>query len=263
MSIVRLPRPEWSSDQALDDTTGEGNYSYPLTPEYNSVSTWGKAFDADGPTYLVPDGWLVFPMCNAHWRPIPPVEEFDALFRLKCCLREERRDEILDQDRLRFRISKAFCSITTQALARLNPPDPLSRAIVIGHIVEYAVRMAHALVLNQKAIYKRARPVHYFPELAPIIWPGHPSYPSGHSTEAHTAAYLLDEVMRLPHDPFCDLRNELTAKAWRIAHNREIAGVHFTSDTQAGQDLARRLVDYLVGCKAFAAELASLRASFV
>lgn len=262
MRLPRSPRPEWAPEQALHDTAAVRNYFSALKPEYDSVAQWDPSFDPDGPTFLVPDEWLPVPLCNVRWRPAPPIEEFNELFQLKRDEREARRQEIVEQNGGTFRISYAFCPIVTRALEQLNRPQPLSKLIISGRIVDYAVQMAHILVLNQKMIYKRARPVQYFPELDPFIWPAHSSFPSGHSTEAHTAAYLLDEAMRLPRDPLCGLRNELASNAWRIAHNREIAGVHFPSDTIAGQDLARRLVDHLIQSKSFAQEFADLRACF-
>lgn len=94
------------------------------------------------------------------------------------------------------------------------------------------------LVLKQK--YDRVRPHILEPEIMPVIEvPGHPAYPSGHSTQAHFMAYLLSEIL-----PGKDA--QLRMEAEQIAKNREIAGVHYESDTEAGKLLAQQFVNLLL-----------------
>jgi acid phosphatase (class A) len=77
--------------------------------------------------------------------------------------------------------------------------------------------------------YMRSRPAQMWTSLAPqVITPGHPSYPSGHALQA----FLIAECVKLAAPattPLCDML------AQNIAKNREIAGVHFPSDTAASQ----------------------------
>jgi hypothetical protein len=40
---------------------------------------------------------------------------------------------------------------------------------------------------------------------------------------------------------------DLEALAWRIARNREIAGLHYASDSIAGEQLATAILPYLQG----------------
>ena len=72
-----------------------------------------------------------------------------------------------------------------------------------------------------------------------VAIPGHPAYPSGHSTGAFTIAYILQEL---------DPKNaEMYRKdAMRIAQNREVGGLHYPSDTAAGRLLARQIADSLL-----------------
>jgi acid phosphatase (class A) len=72
------------------------------------------------------------------------------------------------------------------------------------------------------------------------LYPGHPSYPSGHATVAWTFAYLFGEFAR-PRE-----RKLLEATAAQVARNREIAGVHYPSDSEAGRLLARQMVDVML-----------------
>jgi acid phosphatase (class A) len=78
----------------------------------------------------------------------------------------------------------------------------------------------------------RARPAQVWPAIAPVIpTPAHPSYPSGHSTQNH----LIAACMKLAVP---DLASACDILANRIAFNRELAGVHFPSDTAAGKRIA-------------------------
>jgi hypothetical protein len=71
--------------------------------------------------------------------------------------------------------------------------------------------------------------------MPPIEVPGHASYPSGHSTQAHLVALLLAEV--LPGQ-LLDRNGPLQELADRIARNREVLGLHYPSDSRAGEKLA-------------------------
>jgi len=90
----------------------------------------------------------------------------------------------------------------------------------------------------------RPRPSHVCPALLPPVpVPGHPSYPSGHSTEAHLLALVLKDV--LSGSPQAALADDLDALARRIARNREIAGLHYPADSRAGEKLAADILPYL------------------
>ena len=83
------------------------------------------------------------------------------------------------------------------------------------------------------------RPSVLEPDIEPIIdVPPHPAYPSGHSTQLYFFAYVLSELVPSEREGFLE-------KAARVAKNREIAGVHYPSDTEAGRMLARQFVDLL------------------
>ncbi|MCH7228796.1 hypothetical protein [Haloferula sp. A504] len=96
------------------------------------------------------------------------------------------------------------------------------------------------VIFSLKHRHDRIRPSVLDPGLGHLFpVPGHPAYPSGHSTQAFTIAYLLEEL-----DP---ARAEIYRKdALRIARNREIAGFHYPSDTEAGRLAARQFVDLLL-----------------
>jgi len=101
------------------------------------------------------------------------------------------------------------------------------------------------ILLSLKKDYDRVRPNILDSAIDPIIpVPRHPAYPSGHSTQAHYFAYIL--VKLLPSKT-----NEILGQADIIAKHREIAGLHYPSDSKAGAMLARQFVDLLLQNKNF------------
>jgi membrane-associated phospholipid phosphatase len=93
----------------------------------------------------------------------------------------------------------------------------------------------------------RARPSQVCPALMPPVEvPGHPSFPSGHATQSMLMALCVEAAF-----PTDELKNAwrplLQTLAGRIARNREIAGLHFPSDTHAGQELASFVFEKLKG----------------
>lgn len=79
-------------------------------------------------------------------------------------------------------------------------------------------------------------------------YPGHPSYPSGHATQAHALAWVLGDLVPASAQALTDMSQ-------RVAENREIAGLHYPSDSAAGRLLAEHLLTLLKASKAFQALL--------
>ena len=75
--------------------------------------------------------------------------------------------------------------------------------------------------------------------LPPIQHTGHASYPSGHATQAHVFALFLTHIIPAAIAP--NVGDVTLALAARVANNREIAGLHYPSDSEAGIDLARQI----------------------
>ena len=99
----------------------------------------------------------------------------------------------------------------------------------------YAAEMIGALAaMHFKTKFNRPRPSQYRPALLPPVpVPGHAAYPSGHATQAHLMALFIARATAGKA-----LAQASDALARRIARNREIAGLHFASDSQAGETLA-------------------------
>jgi PAP2 superfamily len=105
-------------------------------------------------------------------------------------------------------------------------------------VLTIASQVGTLVAMYFKGLYKRPRPSELCPALLPpIAVPGHASFPSGHSTQAHLMALCINDIFdTLPQ------QGTVLEDAWtladRIARNREIAGVHYESDTNAGKAIA-------------------------
>jgi hypothetical protein len=109
-----------------------------------------------------------------------------------------------------------------------------------------AMRAAEFASMHYKNKYQRPRPWQLWPELMPPIQvPGHASFPSGHSTQAHTVARVLQSVANAVVPSIDDVTNRL---AQRIARGREVLGLHYPSDSAAGERLATEVATAFMGC---------------
>ncbi|MGB4056890.1 MAG: hypothetical protein WBK77_02260 [Alphaproteobacteria bacterium] len=106
--------------------------------------------------------------------------------------------------------------------------------------VTLGVREVDFFLMKAKKYYGRARPTQLEPELTTVIpVPKHAAYPSGHGTQARMAARILTEI-----DPANKESYEQYARD--VAHRREVAGLHYPSDSKAGSDLADAVFEKLI-----------------
>lgn len=117
-------------------------------------------------------------------------------------------------------------------------------------VLNAASLVALFMQMRWKAHYKRPRPTHLCPALMPpIVAPGHASYPSGHATQSHLMALCMADVFDLLPEPrktqMAATGTDLWVLADRIARNRELAGVHYPSDSRGGVELAQAIHPHL------------------
>jgi acid phosphatase (class A) len=114
-------------------------------------------------------------------------------------------------------------------------------------LMKLVARVGEVVMMHFKRIYQRARPSQICPTLfPPVPVPGHASYPAGHALIAHLTSIALIDIP-LPatlHAPLIEL-------ARRVGFNREIAGLHYESDTAAGVDVANQVLPYLNNCPTY------------
>jgi hypothetical protein len=109
-----------------------------------------------------------------------------------------------------------------------------------------AMRAAEFAAMHYKNHFQRPRPSQLWPELMPPVQvPGHASFPSAHSTQAHTVAKVLQIVAAGVVLSVNDITNRL---AQRVARGREVLGVHYPSDTVAGEHLSHDVAAKFLTC---------------
>lgn len=107
----------------------------------------------------------------------------------------------------------------------------------LDDLITWVIGDAFRPLYYAKARYNRVRAYQLFPELAPPFlprgkFPMHAAFPSGHSTQAHMIVNVLASVFG------AQVVESARDLAWEIGRNREIAGLHYASDTEGGRLLA-------------------------
>jgi hypothetical protein len=196
----------------------------------------------DGKPYYVPD-WrdkivLAPPPANSSVRV---KAELEYLLSLQEKRAAGHRDTVEREDAFEVFALKRWFGETVGS-------KPMTEQFVVNVIND-----AEVICVALKKKYNRVRPSVLDPRIVPCYpVPGHPAYPSGHSTTMHTFAYVMQELSPQKSE---SLRQE----AFRIAWNREVAGLHYTSDTAAGQLLARQIVDLMMTKPKFREDLEKVR----
>ena len=179
--------------------------------------------------------------------PPPPENDSDRttmeLAKLHEWSNTERRDAQADIEAERYAENLRF---GTYVYGSTDKPE--TRELLLD---------AHAeiipVILAMKQEFDRVRPNYLDPTLTTAIAvPDHPAYPSGHATESYMLALLLSEL-----DP--ENAEVYKADAIRIAHNREIAGVHYPSDSEAGRMLATAFIELYLESKQIQDRIATAR----
>lgn len=97
---------------------------------------------------------------------------------------------------------------------------------------------ANYFIWALKYKYARIRPYVLERKLHNLEKADAPSYPTGTATDAYLMAYIYQELAPEFSDVFI-------ADAYKMAHSREIVGVHFPSDIEGSRILARQIVNKL------------------
>jgi hypothetical protein len=119
-------------------------------------------------------------------------------------------------------------------LRRLLMPTPSGSFAGTEVLIRAMFGLGSIVGTYYKKKFMRPRPSQLEPRLRPIIdVPGWSAYPSGHGLQYFLVAKALATVVHSD-----ELGNELFKIARRVAENREWAGLHFKSDTKAGERLA-------------------------
>jgi membrane-associated phospholipid phosphatase len=231
---------EWRSWQILSDFTDTVAWR-------NRQREAGKGAAAPGGLTLA--SWQARLTANGTSLEDAVHGEIDDLIRMAEDERGDALGEILSQ-------SDEFLSWFMGLLCATPGSHPATFALG-----QSASAVATLGVQHFKRLDDRRRPSQLCPALRPPIEvPGHAAYPSGHATQSFLIARCL--AAAVAGGPSALASEALDALANRIARNREIAGVHYPSDTAAGRDLAAQLFAALDGVATFKAQLAAATAEW-
>jgi hypothetical protein len=204
-----------------------------------TIGEFVQASDGDGNT------WIDFTLPD--YGSYPLADELDELAELI----EYRPGVLAEALAQRNNIVGYFCGLWSFA------PGSHPKTF---RIVTIAMQIAQFQAMWHKAYWNRPRPSQLYPVLMPpIAVPAHAAYPSGHATEAYLVARVLEEILpqdvwsltpapTSPPPPTPEPPTALHAMAQRIARNREVLGLHYPSDSQAGKDLAEFTFPLLMAC---------------
>lgn len=151
--------------------------------------------------------------------------------------------EMQKKERTYDTVSQIMWEATSKHVALVFLADPTINPMAIIAIQDLIPTVDGDVlyfVLREKAKYMRPRPSILEPELELVLDnPGHPAYPSGHATQFYFYAKILGDI-----DP--DNAEQYMAFGKAVGRRREIAGVHYESDSKAGHALAEQLYTELM-----------------
>jgi acid phosphatase (class A) len=199
------------------------------------------------PYFLTREELLALPVAPPPLNSAPSTRrELDELLRLQ---RERTRAE--ERSIEQHREYPGLCAAFFAALHRAPASAPKTRALL-----EHVDADATLAVFHAKRRFNRARPNQLEPRLAPSIpVPAHPAYPSGHALQGLLVARVLASI--LPEQ-----RALLLALGEQIGREREIAGLHYASDSAASHALGEALFARLEANPRYRGELDAARAEW-
>ncbi len=213
-------------------TFDSGTRESPNVPTFTSTSTWDPALlEQTARELTTAVSWDDISL------PPPPeygsVEMQEELETLQAFMRArtvETYDAIVAEQDIQ---TATIAGYTVAELLYPETPTALSR------LLSYGWEDLATITLAEKKYFDRVRPHMADSRIVPMIdVPRHPAYPSGHSAQSHYLALVLGLV-------YPEVADELMLRADEIAIHREIAGVHYPSDTDAGAMLAQQFVNAL------------------
>jgi len=145
----------------------------------------------------------------------------------------------------------------TEIMAQIDPPYAFWSSIVYMRpdrtartfeLINILLQLCVFVEMRFKHAFACWRPSEHNAQVQPMITtPGHGAFPSGHSTQVHAVAHLLEQLLNLKQTKHQKMVEQLRRQAARIATNRVVAGVHYPVDSMAGRMLGVALAEYFVG----------------
>ncbi len=193
----------------------------------------------EGPDYLNPDLEFTIDPPRANDSPftqqeLKTLQEYQKQNRTKLQVKEIKREAT----------KGAFVDMFVE-----SPEIPRHLAKVAYNILKLADKECQYFVVKYKKRFSRPRPSQLDPNLILVVEnPGHAAYPSGHATQSMLSALILGLIDPKNSQTYIDY-------AHAMAKRREVAGVHYPSDSSQGQKLAKQVLHKLIKIPKFDQEI--------
>lgn len=229
----------------------KGVPQYPFAPvnTFSPPDRWSEVLvEQMSPRYL--SRWIPAHWCNADITLIPalvppPPLDCEAEIRDLLVLMEQRDlwssigAEAGNPGHFILELQHLLEAMQAPLEHEIAPPRTARQ--LLEEISRLVFQDAGTVVLNQKALFNRPRPYQLAPALNPPFCPPHPAYPSAHATQLMALGWVVREALR--KTPYRRAGTMFADYAAAVGRRREVAGVHYASDTVAGHALAKRIVD--------------------
>ena len=140
----------------------------------------------------------------------------------------------------------SVCAAVCAAIHHNLTHKPTTRALL-----DHVQMDASLAVFHVKQRFNRARPHQLDPRIHPAIEvPAHPAYPSGHALQGYMIARTLSLL-------FPNSAEDLMKAGIQIGREREIAGLHYPSDSKASRALGEAIFNRLQQNEKFQSEVAA------
>ncbi len=184
----------------------------------------------------------------------PPLndskETMEELKYLKEIAKTERTKDAVERIHYENNGGKAHNFFMKEGLIDINNYKTIDLMVMIDIDHTY-------FILERKKHFSRPRPSQLAPDLELVISnPKHPAYPSGHASQTYMVALVLAAF-----DP--DNAEIYKQFAVDVAHRREIAGVHYPSDSVAGRKLAVDVLAKLRTIPAFEKKFQEAKVTYI
>ena len=192
-------------------------------------------------TYLTGDeeAWSTFPKAPTLGSP---VDEDDLIITLSAQANrtdEQKKEAMTDQH------------WSIKLISGVIAPDFETKYPATYDVLKKAATDAGLINEKLKDESKRLRPFVQHPTLvAPLFPVSDYTYPSGHASGSEVQAQILGVL-------FPDRAGDLLKRARQVADGRVVAGVHYASDTEAGENLGDLIFEQLEASTEFKQDLAA------
>jgi hypothetical protein len=208
---------------------------------------WGKwaLSRLDRPAYFLDrEGLIALPVppppANSSTETRAELDELLELQQKRAPAQVKMMTKHLDYD--------GVCSAILAATHRKQTRAPKTKALLRHVQMDASLALFHA-----KKRFNRARPHQLEPRLHPAISvPSHPAYPSNHALQGYMVARTLSLL-------FPQESEDLITVGEQIGREREIAGLHYPSDSRASRALGAELFARLQQNERFLAEVEAAR----